>query len=125
MSVVFLIIGASTTIAEYVLPMLLGEFKEKYPAINLRLKVSNSMGIVHMVEDNSVDVGIVESPISNKNLVVEVCWLDKLVFICPPNHPLAKKASIRGQDLVGLPFVCAKRVPAHASTSPSFWPRAI
>jgi len=101
-----LIIGASTTIAEYVLPLLLGEFKEKYPGINIRLKVSNSVGIVHMVEDNSVDVGIVESPISNKNLVVEVCWLDKLVFICPPNHPLAKKASIRGQDLAGLPFVC-------------------
>lgn len=101
-----LIIGASTTIAEYVLPILLGEFKEKYPGINIRLKVSNSMGIVHMVEDNSVDVGIVESPVSNKNLTVEVCWLDKLVFICQPNHPLAKKATIRGQDLVGLPFVC-------------------
>lgn len=101
-----LIIGASTTIAEYVLPILLGEFKEKYPGINIRLKVSNSLGIVHMVEDNSVDVGIVESPVTNKNLIVEVCWLDKLVFICPPNHPLAKKASIRGQDLVGLPFVC-------------------
>ncbi len=101
-----LIIGASTTIAEYVLPILLGEFKEKYPGINIRLKVSNSMGIVHMVEDNSVDVGIVESPVSNKNLTVEVCWLDKLVFICPPNHPLAKKTTIRGQDLMGLPFVC-------------------
>lgn len=101
-----LIIGASTTIAEYVLPILLGEFKEKYPGINIRLKVSNSMGIVHMVEDNSVDVGIVESPVTNKNLTVEVCWLDKLVFICQPNHPLAKKATIRGQDLVGLPFVC-------------------
>ncbi len=101
-----LIIGASTTIAEYVLPILLGEFKEKYPGINIRLKVSNSMGIVHMVEDNSVDVGIVESPVANKNLTVEVCWLDKLVLICQPNHPLAKKATIRGQDLVGLPFVC-------------------
>ncbi len=101
-----LIIGASTTIAEYVLPLLLGEFKERHPGINIRLKVSNSIGIVHMVEDNSVDVGIVESPIANKNLVVEVCWLDKLVFICPPNHPLAKKTSIRGQDLVSLPFVC-------------------
>ncbi len=101
-----LIIGASTTIAEYVLPILLGEFKERHPGINIRLKVSNSMGIVHMVEDNSVDVGIVESPVSNKNLTVEVCWLDKLVFICPPNHPLAKKATIRGQDLLGLPFVC-------------------
>src|SRR3989338_7108190 len=100
-----LIIGASTTIAEYVLPMLLGEFKEKNPGINIRLKVSNSMGIVHMVEDNSVDVGIVESPISNKNLVVEVCWHDKLVFICPPQHPLAKKPKITVKDLPGLPFV--------------------
>ena len=100
-----LIIGASTTIAEYVLPHLLGEFKERYPNINLRLRVSNSLGVVHMVEDNSVDVGIVESPITNKNLAVEVCWHDKLVFICPPNHPLSKKSSITGADLLNLPFV--------------------
>lgn len=101
-----LIIGASTTIAEYMLPSLLGAFKERHPGINLRLRVSNSLGIVHMVEDNSVDVGIVESQIANKNLSVEVCWYDKLVFICLPNHPLAKKTAIAGQDLVGLPFVC-------------------
>lgn len=101
-----LIIGASTTIAEYMLPSLLGEFKEGQPGINIRLKVSNSLGIVHMVEDNSVDVGIVESPIANKNLVVEVCWYDKLVFICLPQHPLAKKSAISARDLLGLPFVC-------------------
>lgn len=100
------IIGASTTIAEYVLPSLLGEFKELHPNINIRLKVSNSVGIVHMVEDNSIDVGIVESPIQNKNLVVEVCWHDKLVVICPPNHPLAKKAAIGVEDLQAYPFVC-------------------
>src|SRR3990170_608468 len=75
------IIGASTTIAEYVLPSLLGEFRKAHANINIRLKISNSDGIVHMVEDNTIDVGIVESPISNKNLVVEVCWHDKLVFI--------------------------------------------
>ncbi len=100
------IIGASTTIAEYVLPSLLGEFKELHPNINIRLKVSNSVGIVHMVEDNSIDVGIVESPIQNKNLVVEVCWHDKLVVICPPNHPLAKKTAIGVEDLQAYPFVC-------------------
>ena len=100
------IIGASTTIAEYVLPSLLGEFKELHPNINIRLKVSNSVGIVHMVEDNSIDVGIVESPIQNKNLVVEVCWHDKLVVICPPNHALAKKTSIGVEDLQAYPFVC-------------------
>ncbi|KPK68091.1 MAG: LysR family transcriptional regulator [Acidithiobacillales bacterium SM23_46] len=101
-----LIIGASTTIAEYVLPSLLGEFQEQHGSINIRLKVSNSTGIVHMVEDNSVDVGIVESPVSNKNLAVEVCWHDKLVLVCPPNHPMAKKSKITVDDLMTLPFIC-------------------
>ena len=36
-----LMIGASTTIAEYMLPALLGDFKKKYPDVNVQLKVSN------------------------------------------------------------------------------------
>ncbi len=101
-----LMIGASTTIAEYVLPNLLGEFKDRCPGVQIRLKVSNSMGVVHMIEDNSVDVGIVESPVTNKNLIVEVCWHDHLVFICPPQHPLAQKSVVSVADLADLPYVC-------------------
>lgn len=101
-----LIIGASTTIAEYVLPGLLGEFQRRYPDVNVRLSVSNSLGVVHMVENNSVDVGIVEAPVTNKNLAVDVCWHDELVFICPPDHPLAKKPAITADEIVSLPFLC-------------------
>jgi len=101
-----LLIGASTTIAEYVLPNLLGEFKERCPDINIRLSVSNSVGVVHMVENNSVDVGIVESPITNKNLLVEVCWHDELVMICPPDHELASRTSVSVETLRELPFIC-------------------
>ncbi len=101
-----LIIGASTTIAEYVLPGLLGEFQLRYPEVNVRLSVSNSLGIVHLVENNSVDVGIVESPVSNKNLAVEVCWEDELMFICPPHHAMAKKKTVLVKELVGLPYLC-------------------
>jgi DNA-binding transcriptional LysR family regulator len=100
-----LIIGASTTIAEYLLPSLLGEFKLEYPGVNLRLRVSNSEGVVQMVENNSIDIGIVESPISSKHLVVEVCWHDQLMFICPPGHPLAQKATVGPKDVVDLPFI--------------------
>ena len=64
-----LMIGASTTIAEYMLPALLGDFKKKYPDVNVQLKVSNSDGIVHMVENNVVDLGVVESPVMNKNVL--------------------------------------------------------
>ena len=101
-----LIIGASTTIAEYVLPGLLGEFQLRYPDVNVRLSVSNSLGIVHLVENNSVDVGIVESPVSNKNLAVEVCWEDELMFICPPHHSMSKKKSLPVQELVNLAYLC-------------------
>ncbi len=100
-----LIIGASTTIAEYVLPALLGEFQGRHPDVRIRLSVSNSLGIVHMVESNTVDIGIVESPVANKNLVVEVCWQDQLVFICRPDHPLAKADKVPVRELLDLPFL--------------------
>lgn len=100
-----LVIGASTTVAEYFLPRLLGEFQALYPKVKLRLKVSNSMGIVHMIENNDIDIGLVESPVANKSLVVDVCWQDKLVLIVPPGHPLSSQDKIHVSELVKYPFV--------------------
>jgi DNA-binding transcriptional LysR family regulator len=99
-------VGASTTIAEYLLPALLGEFKNQYPDINLRLKVSNSEGVVSMVEHNVIDLGLVESPVSNKNLIVEVCHDDQLVVVAAPDHELAKRGGkVKAADIVRYPFV--------------------
>lgn len=103
-----LILGASTTIAEYMLPVLLGDFKAEHPDVTVRLKVANTDGIVSQVENNAIDLGVVEAPVTNKNLVVEECSTDQLVIIVPPNHELANA----GQDIVPLkrladfPFIC-------------------
>lgn len=102
-----LTIGASTTIAEYMLPSLLGEFKKRYPDINLRLKVSNSDGVVSMVEHNVIDLGVVEAPVSNKNLIVEICHDDHLVVVAAPEHDLVKRGGkVSAQDIKEYPFVC-------------------
>ncbi|MEN8175775.1 MAG: selenium metabolism-associated LysR family transcriptional regulator, partial [Pseudomonadota bacterium] len=101
-----LTIGASTTIAEYMLPSLLGDFKAKYPDVNIHLKVSNSEGIVSMVENNTIDLGVIEAPVSNKNLVVAPCSTDQLVAIAPENHPLAAKRSVKLEELLAYPFIC-------------------
>jgi len=101
-----LIIGASTTIAEYMLPALLGDFKAKYPDVTVHLKVSNTDGIVHMVENNDIDLGVVEAPVSNKNLVVEVCRMDELVGIVSPQHPLADAEKVSLSEVVKHPFIC-------------------
>ncbi len=101
-----LTIGASTTIAEYMLPSLLGDFKAKYPDVNIHLKVSNTDGIVSMVENNIIDLGVVEAPVGNKNLVVESCSPDQLVAIVPPGHPEAERSSLTINDLLKYPFIC-------------------
>jgi len=101
-----LTIGASTTIAEYMLPSLLGDFKIRYPDINIHLKVSNTDGIVSMVENNTIDLGVVEAPVGNKNLVVEECKPDHLVAIVPPGHPEADREFLTFKDLVKYPFIC-------------------
>ena len=101
-----LILGASTTIAEYMLPALLGDFKEKYPDVTIRLKVSNTDGIVSMVENNIIDLGIVEAPVTNKNLAVENCRTDRLVAIAPPGHPLARQDTIPVKTILDYPFIC-------------------
>jgi len=101
-----LTIGASTTIADYMLPSLLGDFNEKYPEVNINLKVSNTEGIVSMVENNTIDLGVVEAPVGNKNLVVEQCRPDQLVAIMPPTHPEAEKESVGHTELMKYPFIC-------------------
>ena len=100
-----LIIGASTTIAEYMLPSLLGDFKKKYPDVNVHLKVSNSDGVVSMVENNDIDLGVVEAPVMNKNLVVERCREDQLVAIVPPQHALSDHKKVRLSDLLGHAYI--------------------
>ena len=100
-----LVIGASTTIAEYMLPALLGDFKDKYPDVNVHLKVSNSDGIVSMVENNDIDLGVVEAPVMNKNLVVEECRMDRLVAIVPPQHALSANKQVRLRELMDDAYI--------------------
>ena len=100
-----LLMGASTTIAEYMLPALLGDFKAKYPHVGIRLKVSNTDAIVSMVEDNEIDLGVVEAPVANKNLVVELCRVDQLVAVTAPSHPLAQYERVPVTDLLHYPYI--------------------
>ena len=101
-----LILGASTTIAEYMLPVLLGDFKAKHPEVTIRLKVANTDGIVAQVENNEIDLGVVEAPVNNKNLVVEECRTDHLVLIVPPGHELANEENVSIEKIIEYPFIC-------------------
>jgi len=100
-----LMIGASTTIAEYQLPRVLGEFKDRFPQVQARLTVANSETIVAKIADHSLDVGLIEAPSHKDSLTTVACCEDELVMICSPNHPLSARASVDAHDIAEEPYV--------------------
>ena len=98
-------IGGSTTIAQYTLPLLLKGFREKYPDLSISICEANTDGIVAKVESSIIDLGIVEAPVSNQDLDVEIFRSDELVLIVHPEHELAKKEFVKPKDIIKLPFI--------------------
>jgi len=98
-------LGASTTIAEYVLPGLLVKFREAFPDVQIRLRVGNTDRIVGMVANNALDLGVVEGEVDNQLLVIEHWQQDELVVLMPPNHELVAQQSITAQELLAHPFI--------------------
>jgi len=98
-------IGASTTIAEYMLPGLLGDFSQHFPDVQIRLRVANTDAVVGMVADNTIDLGVVEGEIDNQLLRVERCQQDELQVVVPPGHSLAECQAVRPAQLVDFPFI--------------------
>jgi DNA-binding transcriptional LysR family regulator len=100
-----LLVGASTTIAEFMLPRILGEFKSAYPNVRPRLVVANSETIETRVAEHTLDIGFIESPSHQPNLETEVCCDDELQVICNPKFPLAKFKELTPQQLIDHPYV--------------------
>lgn len=100
-----LLVGASTTIAEFMLPRVLGEFKAAYPNVRARLIVANSEAIETRVTEHTIDIGFIESQSHHPNLQCETCCDDELVVVCSPKFPLAKNKELTPQQLLDYPFV--------------------
>ena len=100
-----LLVGASTTIAEYLLPQVMGEFKARHPAILPRLFVANSEVVQERVAERSLDLGFIEGDSRLPMLTSEVCCEDELQVVCAPSHPLARLAAVAPEALLEHGFV--------------------
>ncbi len=100
-----LLIGASTTIADYLLPEVLGKYKAKFPGVVPQLLVANSESIQQRVLDRSLDIGFIESGSHVAALAMDVCCEDELRVVCAPSHPLARLDSVSPSVLVDYPYI--------------------
>jgi DNA-binding transcriptional LysR family regulator len=100
-----LLIGASTTIAEYLLPQILGEFKSRHPAVIPRLLVANSEAVQNRVAERSLDLGFIEGDSHLPSLVTDLCCEDELQIVCTPSHALARDRPATPQSLTRHAYV--------------------
>jgi len=101
-----LLIGASTTIADYLLPKVLGTYKAKFPAVVPQLFVANSEVVQARLVERSLDIGFIESDTHLPLLAVEVCCEDELQVTCAPTHPFAGLASVSPEALTQHAYIC-------------------
>ena len=88
-------LGASTTIANYLLPPRLAAFRTAYPAARVQLTVGNTGEVVAAVAAMELDFGLIEGACHHPDLAVSDWQQDELVIIAPPGHALTRGRATR------------------------------
>lgn len=98
-------IGASTTLAQYVLPKILAQFKKAYPAIRFTFVSGNSEFIEQQVTQQKVDVAIVEGNSHHPQITYEPFVKDEIVLVTRTKSKWAQKGEIKPVQLPLIPLI--------------------
>jgi DNA-binding transcriptional LysR family regulator len=98
-------IGASTTIANNILPKILNTFSKLYPDVTITLSAMNTEECINNLLHYQVDVALIEGLTLNSQIEAQPWLSDYLTVFCHPKHPLAKKRSIKLNDLENYPWL--------------------
>lgn len=87
-------LGASTTVALYIIPKILSAFHQKYPEIKISLLNRNTDTIIKALADQDIDIGIVEGKKKNSAILYQPFATDEVIAVCSAKSPIAKKRSL-------------------------------
>lgn len=83
-------IGASTTVATYQLPPILGAFHKRHPEIELRLTSANTRAIADLLIARELDIALIEGPVDAPGLEILPWREEEMILIAAPDHRLAR-----------------------------------
>lgn len=97
--------GASTTIAQYVLPPVLSSFINTFPDIRVSLLNGNSRDIERALQEGKITLGLVEG-LAHQNVLHYTPFMkDELVVVAHTGSSLAAYDEITFEQLCTLPLV--------------------
>ncbi len=98
-------LGASTTVALYIIPKILSAFHQKYPEVKISLLNRNTDTIVKALASQDIDIGIVEGKKRNSAIFYQPFCTDEVIAVCSAKSSIAKKKSLTVADLKNYPVV--------------------
>jgi DNA-binding transcriptional LysR family regulator len=98
-------IGASTTIAQYIVAPLLAKFRTKFPDVQLSLITGNTTQVEKALLDKEIEIGIIEGYSKNSEISYHEFLKDEIVLASSSKHPLANRNSIKPDELKNIRFV--------------------
>jgi len=98
-------LAVSTTPGQYILPRLLGSFLRAYPEVSVSLRVYDSADVVARVEAGEAQLGMTGARIPGARVEYEEMGTDQLLMICPPDDPMAGRASVPLAEVAEHPFI--------------------
>ena len=104
-----LIVGASSTIGNYVLPKMISRFSKNFPQVKISLRVNNTEQIIKEALNFEIDIGFIEGNCYALDLNVEKWRKDELVVIAAPNDPLNKKKKLSLEDLKNAKWILREK----------------
>jgi LysR family transcriptional regulator, transcriptional activator of the cysJI operon len=90
-------IGASTTVGEYLLPAVLGAFRQQYPGIAVAVEIANSARVADRLRHGELHLALIGEPLEDAALSLEAYRDDVLVLIVPHSHEWAGRVIDRAE----------------------------
>lgn len=95
-------VGASTTVGNYLLPGVVAAWRRAWPEAHVDVAIANTGAIAAAVARMEVDVGLVEGPCHEPDVVAQAWREDELVVVCAPTHPLLRGDPARRLNVAAL-----------------------
>jgi DNA-binding transcriptional LysR family regulator len=102
-------IGATLTIGEFVLPVLLGEHKKLHKNIDIIMQVHNTEEITKKLSNGAIDFGVVEGPFDRNRFLFKKLRDDELVLAVSPENKLACKSGVKMDELLNGSLILRER----------------
>lgn len=98
-------LGASTTVAQYVIPPVLAQFRAKFKEVKVILVTGNTEDIEQALLDKEIEGGIVEGILRNPLIKYEEYLNDELVLVSAVKNTIFKKDTIKPEELKQYPIL--------------------